>query len=355
LEKAKSTFSMNGVKLLDLGDFQLVRGQGEVAVKDMRDVDPDARPVNLCYEACFYEGWRAGESSTYRLIVGRATADPKVLSFVNSHVGTLKVDSMPELERELFKMVSAQQPHPLLRADYYDQALYFDHGTRTLVGSRSKILDRLTGDGAPRSSKSPTVNVRWLELCQKEVPRLHQLFDPVAQLLKSKPLYDPDQSVDVREAMALVHHQDIFGALSAAVQHLDSLALFQRQKKANCPQCRQMVESWQYLNGGTNGYHLCSICFSSYFGYSASGNDHGSSDEEDHYERRMLVDSIVEVKLNNYEKVMNRIAQGGYRPGKYPRYPMVGDEIMRLYFASMMLSWDYFIESSVHSSSTTTT
>ena len=336
----------DGASLIRVGGFQLFRSQGPVVSVDSLGGDSEGVPPLLRYEACFFDGWQAGESCAYRLIAGTTTQNPKGLSMVNSCSGTIMASSLEELESQLFKVASDLKPNPLLGGDFEHQSLSWDTKSKSLKGSGNLVVSLIKGDDNREALESPSSGSPWHELCRIEIPKLHDLFDPSVQRMREKPAYVPGQPFVELEKQDAQHRQLVLGSFLAGVKSLETLASFQRQKKAACPQCSKLVNKSDYLNAGENSYNLCRYCFLSYFNFSSLGNYHGSDDDYDDYERRMTVDSIVRSFMSSINRIERMAAEGRYRNGKTPQYPTVGDEIMRIYFAGIMLNWDYFVEES---------
>jgi len=336
----------DGGSLINLGGFQLFRSQGSIGSGDSLGGDSEGVTPLLRYEACFIDGWRAGESCAYRLIAGTTTRNPKGLSLINSCCGTVKAESLEELEVQLFKVAGDLKPNPLLGGDFEHQSLYWDPASKSLKSSGNLVVSLIKGGDNRQALGSPSAGSPWRDLCRSEIPKLHELFDPSVQRMREKPASDTGQPYVELERQDAQYRQQVSGAFSAGVESLERLSSFQRQKKAACPQCSKLANKSDCLNAGDNGYNLCRYCFSAYFNFSALGNYHGSDDDSDDYERRMAVASIVRSFMSSINRIERMTAEGRYRNGKTPEYPTVGDEIMRIYYAGMMLNWDYFVEES---------
>ena len=336
----------DGPRLINLGGFQLFRSHGPIVSGDILGVDSEGVTPLLRYEACFFDGWRADESCAFRLVVGTTTQNPKGLSLVNSCCGTITTSSLEELESQLFKMASGLKPNPLLMGDFEHQSLYWDSNSKSLKGSGNRLVSLIKGAVNRQALESSTAGSPWHELCRIEIPKLHELFDSSVQRMREKPAYEPGQPFGELEKQDAEHRQLVLDAFSTGVKSLERLDSFQRQKKAACPQCSKLVNYSDDLKAGGNGYNLCKYCFLAYFNFSSLGNYHGSDDDDDDYERRMTVGSILRSFISSNNRIERMTEEGRYCNGKTPQYPTVGDEIMRIYYAGMMLKWDYFVEGS---------
>jgi hypothetical protein len=231
----------DGASLITLEGFQLFRSQGPVVSGEILGVDSEGVASLLRYEACFIDGWRAGESCVYRLIAGTTTQNPKGLSLVNSCCGTVTAESLEELESHLVKVAGDLKPNPLLGGDFEHQSLYWDTNSKSLKGSGNLVVSLIKGGDNRQALESPSAGSPWHDLCRSEIPKLHELFDPSVQRMREKPAYEPGQPSGELEKQDAQHRQQVLGAFSAGVKSLERLASFQRQKKAACPQCSKLV------------------------------------------------------------------------------------------------------------------